>query len=259
MSNVDVRSHTKHCVILPSYNSGAALPRTAKAVADLGYPVWIVIDASTDGSSEKAKSLADDQLDFLIKVIELDVNCGKGGAVIAGMRAAHAAGFTHALVMDADGQHAVNSVVQFMECSAGAPDTMVLGVPVFGPEAPLERVKGRRVGNWFAHLETLWLGIEDSLFGFRIYPIAPSLEILESIRTARRFDFDTELAVRLVWAGVRPVNLPSPVFYPAVADGGVTHFHYVRDNLLLIWTHMRLIPGMVIRLPKLLRLRRQWQ
>ena len=117
---------------------------------------------------------------------------------------------------------------------------MVLGVPVFGPDAPPERVKGRRIGNWFANLETLWGGVHDSLFGFRVYPLKPAVRIMESIRTARRFDFDTELVVRLFWAGVRPINQPVPVHYPPRVAGGVTHFKYLRDNLLLAGTHTRL-------------------
>ncbi len=129
---------------------------------------------------------------------------------------------------------------------------MILGEPIFGPDAPAERVKGRRVGNWWANLATLWGGIHDSLFGFRVYPIGESVRILESIRSARRFDFDTELAVRLYWSGVRPINIPVPVRYPPREDGGTTHFHYLRDNLLLIATHTRLFLGMLARLPRLI-------
>jgi hypothetical protein len=116
-------------------------------------------------------------------------------------------------------------------------------------------VKGRLIGNWWADLATVWGGIGDSLFGFRVYPIRESLEILDSIRTARRFDFDTELVVRLYWRGVRPVNLRVPVIYPDIAAGGVTHFRYLRDNVLLVTTHARLFFGMLARLPRLLRLR----
>jgi hypothetical protein len=136
---------------------------------------------------------------------------------------------------------------------------MVLGVPVFGPDAPPERVKGRRIGNWFANLETLWGGVHDSLFGFRLYPLKPAVRIMESIRTARRFDFDTELVVRLFWAGVRPINLPVPVHYPPRVAGGVSHFRYLRDNLLLAGTHTRLCLLMLVRLWPVWKLRKQWR
>jgi glycosyltransferase involved in cell wall biosynthesis len=240
-----------HLVLLPSYNSGPMLARVVESVAEKWLPVWIVIDASTDDSSRT--------LDLLLKEnphlrrIVLRENSGKGGAVLAGMREARDAGFTHALVMDADGQHSVDAVVPFIERSMREPDAMILGEPIFGADAPAERVKGRRVGNWWANLATLWGGIHDSLFGFRVYPIDASVEILDSIRTARRFDFDTELAVRLYWRGVRPINIPVAVTYPHVEAGGTTQFRYLRDNLLLIGTHARLFFGMLVRLPSLLR------
>lgn len=244
-----------HLVLLPSYNSGPMLLRVAEEVAKRWLPVWIVVDASTDGSGHALDPLL--QNNPHMRRLVLPENSGKGGAVLAGMKAAREAGFTHALVMDADGQHSADAVAPFLERSRREPDAMILGEPVFGADAPAERVKGRRVGNWWANLATLWGGIHDSLFGFRVYPIADSVEILESIRTARRFDFDTELAVRLYWRGVRPINIPVPVLYPPREAGGTTHFHYLRDNLLLIGTHTRLFFGMLARLPRLLALRRR--
>ncbi len=244
-----------HLVLLPSYNSGPMLARVAGAVAARWLPVWIVVDASTDGSEHDLGPLL--ETNPHIRLFVLDKNAGKGGAVLAGMRAALEAGFTHALVMDADGQHSVDAVARFVEHSRRAPGAMILGEPIFGPDAPAERVKGRRVGNWWANLATLWGGIHDSLFGFRIYPIADSVEILDSIRTARRFDFDTELAVRLYWRGVPPINIPVAVCYPPREAGGTTHFRYLRDNLLLAGTHTRLFFGMLARLPRVLALRRR--
>lgn len=242
-----------HLVLLPSYNSGRMLPRVVEAVAAHWLPVWVVVDASTDGSGEMLDPILATHPG--VRRLTLEVNSGKGGAVLLGLRAAQAEGFTHALVMDADGQHDVQAVRPFMERSQREPDAMLLGEPVFGADAPIERVKGRRVGNWWANLVTLWGGIHDSLFGFRVYPIGETLRILESIRTARRFDFDTEIAVRLYWAGVRPVNLPVSVRYPSREAGGITHFRYLRDNLLLVGTHTRLFFGMLARLPRLLALR----
>jgi hypothetical protein len=155
--------------------------------------------------------------------------------------------------MDADGQHAADRIPEFMQLAGDREDVMILGVPIFGPDAPVERVQGRKIGNWWAQLETWWGGIEDSLFGFRLLPVEPSRRILHSIRTARRFDFDTELAVRLYWDGIEPVNRPVPVKYPPQTEGGVSHFHYLRDNLLLVTTHARLVLGMFLRIPQLWR------
>jgi hypothetical protein len=146
-------------------------------------------------------------------------------------------------------------IIPFIEVSEKTPEAFVCGVPQFGADAPAERVKGRRVGNFFSHVETLWCGAQDSLFGFRLYPIAPALQILASGRAGRRFDFDTVLAVRLTWAGLRCINIPAAVRYPPTSEGGVTHFRYLRDNLLLIRAHTRLLLEWPFHLPKLLQMR----
>lgn len=238
-------------VILPSYNSGDQLPRTMQAARRYCDPVWAVVDGSTDDSGKRARLLGAEGF----RVISLGKNSGKGGAVLVAFQEARAAGFSHAIVMDADGQHPSEAIPEFLELSRANPRHLIAGVPVFGVDAPPERVKGRRIGNFFAGLETWGLGAKDSLFGFRLYPITPSLQILESTRTARRFDFDTVLAVRLLWAGVPVINVSVPVRYPPRAEGGVTHFRYVRDNLLLTRVHVRLCLEMLRNIPRLLTLR----
>jgi hypothetical protein len=158
--------------------------------------------------------------------------------------------------MDADGQHPAGSIPRFMQASRAQPDALILGRPVFGAEAPLLRVRGRRISNWWANLETLGAGIGDSLFGFRVYPIAPLLRVMRGRRWMRRFDFDPEAAVRLAWAGLPLVNLPAPVRYLRAEEGGVSHFRYGRDNVLLTAMHIRLVLGMLARLPWLMLRRR---
>jgi hypothetical protein len=144
-----------------------------------------------------------------------------------------------------------------MKASLTHPEAMILGMPIFGADAPRHRVLGRRIGNAWTHLETLGGGIGDSLFGFRVYPVAQSLHILRTISGGRRFDFDTQLAVRLYWAGVPPLNLPTRVTYPPKESGGVSHFRYARDNALLSWTHLQLALLALRQLPRLLKLRRR--
>jgi glycosyltransferase involved in cell wall biosynthesis len=246
-----------HLVILPSYNSGHLLRPTILTVLEKWKPVWVVLDGSTDSSVAEAHDLQRDHSE--LRLFLLPQNHGKGGAALVAMKAALDAGFSHALLMDADGQHSADHVVRFIETSMEHPGAMILGVPIFGPDAPSERVKGRRVGNWFANLETLWGGVRDSLFGFRVYPLAPAVRIMEAIKTARRFDFDTELGVRLFWAGVRPINQLVPVHYPPRELGGVSHFEYLRDNLLLAGTHTRLCLLMLTRLWSVWRLRQEWK
>lgn len=238
-------------VILPSYNSGMQLPRSMLAAGNVCKPVWGIIDGSTDDSAALARQLGNDGF----RVIVLEKNSGKGGAVLAAFREASKAGFSHAIVMDADGQHPAEAIPQFLELSRENPGHLIAGIPLFGSDAPLERVKGRLVGNFFSFLETWGMGASDSLFGFRLYPIKPVLDILETIRGARRFDFDTVLAVRLLWAGVPVINVPVPVRYPSKSEGGVTHFRYMRDNLLLSGVHVRLCLEMLLHIPRLVSLR----
>jgi len=213
-------------------------------------PVWVVVDGSTDGSGEALLEMQ--KADAGLRVFVLPRNRGKGAAVLHGLREAVNQGFTHVLTMDADGQHPAASLPEFIHASQHAPDAMILGKPVFDASAPQLRVRGRRISNWWANLETLWCGIGDSLFGLRVYPARPLLKIMSSTRWMRRFDFDAEAVVRLAWAGVPIKNIGAPVRYLQPGEGGVSHFRYVRDNALLAWMHTRLMVGFLVRLPLLI-------
>lgn len=242
-----------HVVLIPSYDPGPKVYETVQAARRFWNPVWVVVDASTDGTGEGLGEMA--QTDSGLRVVVLPRNGGKGAAILRGIELAQAAGFTHALTMDSDGQHPTALIGEFMAASLADPACMVLGVPVFDASAPNLRVKGRRVSNWWANLETLWTGIGDSLCGFRVYPIEPLREVMRKQLWMRRFDFDPEAAVRMCWLGVRPLNRPAPVRYFRPDEGGVSHFHYWRDNALLTWMHVRLFLGFLLRLP-LLAIRR---
>ena len=238
-----------HLVLIPSYNPGSKVLQTVQAARSQWNPVWVVIDGSTDNSPALLQALA--LADPGLHVIALPRNSGKGAAVLYGMQQASRQGYTHALTMDSDGQHPTNLIQTFMRASMNAPEAMVLGQPVFDADAPRLRVNGRKVSNFWANLETLWHGIGDSLYGFRIYPMAPLVHIMQRQRWMRRFDFDPEAVVRLAWAGVPARNIDAPVRYFAASEGGVSHFKYLRDNTLLTWMHLRLLAGFVLRLPLL--------
>ncbi len=242
-------SHS-HLVLIPSYNTGAKLLDTVRHALAVWQPVWVVVDGSTDGTAETLHVLAAHTPE--LKVFVLPRNRGKGAAVLHGLQQAAAAGYTHVLTMDADGQHPADKIPEFMSVSQKNPQAAVLGKPVFDASAPALRVNGRKVSNWWANLETLGAGIGDSLFGFRVYPVTPLRQIMERSPWMRRFDFDPEAAVRLCWQGVKPINVVSPVHYFSAAEGGVSHFKYLRDNTLLTWMHIRLMCGFVLRLPLLL-------
>jgi glycosyltransferase involved in cell wall biosynthesis len=233
-----------HLVLIPSYNSG---PRLASTVLEaLGHwsPVWVVVDGSTDGSADKVSAWAAD--DARLRVIAREKNGGKGAAVATGVDEALKAGFTHVLTMDSDGQHSADHIEEFMRASASRPEALVLGRPTFGPEAPPARIHGRKLSVALARLEILGSGIDDPLFGFRVYPASAFQSAFASTRHARRFDFDHEIAVRMFWAGTPTLNLAAPCQYLPKSEGGVSHFNYLRDNMILIWLNVRLISQLIL-------------
>jgi glycosyltransferase involved in cell wall biosynthesis len=248
------RSRT-HLVLIPSYNPGARVYETVREARRFWSPVWVVVDGSNDGTLEGLRKLAQDDED--LRVIVQPRNMGKGNAVLRGITLAAEQGFTHALTMDSDGQHPAASIPEFMEASLKDPAAVVLGVPIFDASAPALRVGGRKISNWWANLETVGMGLGDSLYGFRVYPIADLVAIMNKQAWMRRFDFDPEAAVRLLWRGVRPINIPAPVKYLKAEEGGVSHFNYYRDNVLLTWMHTRLFFGFLVRLPMLVRRKRR--
>ncbi len=240
-------SNFRSLVLIPSYNTGRLLADTVAEVSKHWPAVWVVIDGSTDDSDRSLNSFDSVRL----RVLRKARNEGKGAAVLFGLDIAMREGFTHALVMDADGQHPADRIAAFMACSVQHPDAMILGQPIFDRSAPWLRVWGRRISNWWAGLETGW-SVGDSLFGFRVYPIAPLIRVMNETRWMRRFDFDPEAIVRLRWRGVPAVQLSSPVRYLSQAVGGVSHFRYGRDNIWLVMMHIRLLIGWLNR-PKLLK------
>jgi len=244
-----VRSAT-HLVLIPSYNPGRKVFETVQGARQQWDPVWVVVDGSTDGTAEGLRRIA--STDPGLRVLVLPENRGKGAAVLHGISAAAAEGYTHALTMDSDAQHPAASIPEFMARSMAEPRSIVLGVPVFDASAPALRVQGRKLSNWCTHLETVGLDIGDSLYGFRVYPIADLAAVMRTQPWMRRFDFDPEAAVRLVWRGLEAVNIRAPVRYLKRDEGGVSHFNYYRDNALLTWMHTRLVVECVVRLPVLL-------
>jgi glycosyltransferase involved in cell wall biosynthesis len=245
---------TAHLVIIPSYNPGAKVFETVRDARSQWSPVWVVVDGSDDGTPAQLLEMA--KSDSGLRVFVLPTNRGKGSAVLHGLKLAVAEGFTHALTMDSDGQHPASLIPEFIARSQARPEAMVLGIPVFDESAPLERIYWRKVSNWWASVETIGGGIADTLYGFRVYPIAALIDVMgDQPWMMRRFDFDPEVAVRLAWRGVPVINIPAPVKYWRKDEGGVSHFKYVRDNILLASMHARLLLEFLVRLPYLLWMR----
>ncbi|MHB8427770.1 MAG: glycosyltransferase family 2 protein [Acidiferrobacterales bacterium] len=238
-----------HLVLIPSFNTGERVYATVRDARHYWNPVWVVVDGSSDGTAEGLLKMA--AADTGLRVWTLPANKGKGAAVLFGLGEADQAGFTHVLTMDADGQHPPGKIPGFMAASQRNRDAMILGCPEFDASAPLIRVRGRKISNWWANFETLHGGIGDSLCGFRVYPVGPLIAVMRERRWMRRFDFDPEAVVRLCWRGVQTVNIAVPVRYFSPAEGGVSHFNYLRDNVLLSFMHIRLMTEFVLRLPLL--------
>ena len=243
-----------HLILIPSYNPGPRLLATVREALACWRPVWVLVDGSTDASHAPVEEL--ERSEPGLRVIHRSRNGGKGSAVLTGAEAALSAGFSHALVMDADGQHPADRIADFMAASQAAPAALILGRPVFGPEVPMVRLQGRKLSVVLVRWEILGPGIDDPLFGFRVYPLAALARVLQGTGGGRRYDFDAEAAVRLVWAGTPTVNLPARCRYLSPAEGGVSHFHYLRDNLRMIWLHTRLLATLLLwRWPQVRRAR----
>jgi len=236
----------RHLVLIPAYNPGPRLRTTVEGALRQCPEVWVVVDGSTDGSEQALEELC--AVHPGLRVMRRARRGGKGTAVLDGARAAQAEGFTHALVMDADDQHPAASIPEFLEASQGEPEAMILGQPVFDASAPAVRLAGRQLSVALARFEVLGPWVGDPLFGFRVYPVAPLLRALAPAGRGRSYDFDHEALVRLFWAGVPAVRRDARCRYFAAAEGGVSHFRYVRDNLRLIWLHTRLILSLVANL-----------
>lgn len=235
------------CAVVPVFDHERAIAGTVAGLRNLGLPVILVDDGSGPACAAELDRLASE--DPQLSLVRLPVNQGKGGAVMAGLAAAAEAGFTHALQIDADGQHDPSDVPRFVATALADPGAMVCGQPVFDATIPRHRLVLRYLTHVMVWLNTLSLDIRDSMCGLRVYPVGVVLPILTAEPPGRRMDFDIETLVRLHWHGVPMHWLPTRVSYPT---DGVSHFRLVRDNGLITLMHLRLFAGMLRRLPRLL-------
>jgi glycosyltransferase involved in cell wall biosynthesis len=236
----------RRCVVIPSYNSGPRLEQTVREVMAVWQPVIVVNDGSTDGSADNVIRLAQNEPG--LHALAQPRNTGKGAAVFSAFNYAVDKGFTHGVVFDADGQHDAADIPKLMEASKENPLALVMGVPEFGEDAPTSHVLGHALADFFARVESLRPSLGDSLFGLRVYPMLATIRAMKRIRGGRRFDFDTQMAVRLPWLGVPTVKVPAKVRY---SSGRTRHFRYLRDNLLLLRVHLGLLLRSIFVWPKL--------
>jgi glycosyltransferase involved in cell wall biosynthesis len=231
------------CVLVPTYDN----PRTVRAVVESARAYVDDVVVVDDGSGDEGRAAVEGiARDGLAHAVFRPTNGGKGAAVKTGFAAVRDLGCTHALQVDADAQHSIEDVPRFLDAARARPRALVLGVPTFDASAPRSRLVGRKITQFWANLETFGRVIADPMCGFRVYPIEPAIA---AGARGNAMDFDPEIAVRMVWAGVEVINLPTRVRYVSREAGGVSHFRMVRDNLLITWMHTRMVFGAVLRLP----------
>lgn len=234
-------------VVIPVYNHPATIGGMVAAVRAHGLACVLVDDGSEPGCAAVLDALATPADG--VTLVRLTRNQGKGGAMMAGLRAALQSGFTHALQIDADGQHAAGDIPRFLALAQAHPDAVICGTPVYDRSVPKGRLYARYLTHVWVWINTLSLDITDSMCGFRVYPLRAATDVIDGARIGRRMDFDSEVLVRMHWRGVRVVNVPTAVTYP---QDGISHFRTLRDNVLISRMHARLFGGMLLRLPRLL-------
>ncbi|MCX0499770.1 glycosyltransferase family 2 protein [Erwinia billingiae] len=234
------------CVVIPCYNHGAMMASVLARLAPFNLAVFIV----DDGSDEATRLQLEPLLNAQVTLIRLAENQGKGAAVMRGLQVAAEAGFSHALQVDADGQHQIEDCPQMLAEALQHPQCLISGQPVYDDSIPTSRLYGRYITHFWVWVETLSFSIRDSMCGFRVYPLAPTLALATRHPLGQRMDFDTEIMVRLYWAGTPSRFIATRVTYP---QDGVSHFDALHDNLRISWMHTRLFFGMLPRIPSLLR------
>lgn len=242
----------KTCVIIPVFNHATAITQVVMQLKPFELPCYLVNDGSSPPCSEVLRDLARHNSDW-ITLLERDRNGGKGAAVMTGLHQAISDGYSHAVQLDADGQHRIADLGHFLHVSEKYPGHLILGKPAFDASAPKGRLYGRQFTNLWIWINTLSSAIADGMCGFRCYPLAPVATLLQTVRLGRRMDFDIEIAIRLYWQGVGVINIDTAVQYPL---DGVSHFDLLRDNWLISVKHAQLFFGMLCRMPDLLLRRR---
>jgi glycosyltransferase involved in cell wall biosynthesis len=243
----------KPCVMIPVYNHEHAVVAVVGGVLAHNLSCIIVDDGSALRCARVLDALVAGE-PARITLIRHPVNRGKGVAVLSAIRYAAQAGYTHALQIDADGQHQVSDIPCFLQQAAAHPQALIVGCPQYGETVPSLRRYARYLTHIWVWINTLSRQIEDSMCGFRVYPLPPVIALDQRHKLGERMDFDIEVLVRLYWDGLEIINFPTPVSY---ASDGISHFRSVLDNFLISRMHATLFFGMLLRLPMLIA--RHWR
>lgn len=250
MTRTEARSEAgtvRICMVVPVFNHGVQAAGFVPMLRNAGVPLILVDDGSNAETADTLKSLS--ETDHGVTLIRHDVNQGKGSAVLSGFREARRLGFSHAFQIDGDGQHGLDRLNETLRLAQNHPTALIAGQPIFDETMPRHRFYARYITHIWVWIETLSFEIRDAMCGFRIYPLASTLELADRVRLGRGMDFDTDIMVRLKWAGVPIITIPVAVHYGGV---GSSRFRPFKDNLLISWMHTRLFFGMILRLPRIL-------
>ncbi len=233
------KKELKVLLVIPVYNHGSTLADvTCKAIAT-GYPVLVVDDGSDDNGWKELTHL-DCQLH------RLPHNRGKGAALLAGARLAEKQGFEAIITLDADGQHdPAESLHLVTEAETGVWPAIIIGArEMVQDTVPGASHFGRAFSNFWIQLET---GVElsDTQSGMRLYPVKELLA-LHLLKT--RYDFEVEVLVKTIWAGIPARSVPVSVHYPPKAER-ISHFHKFLDNWRLTQLHTVLLCRRLLPVP----------
>jgi glycosyltransferase involved in cell wall biosynthesis len=240
----------KPCVLIPCYEHGEPLRAVLESLEPYALPCLVVDDGSGARTLARLDAIARD-LPF-VRVQRFSPNRGKGAVLKDGFRWAASLGFTHAVCLDADGQHDATAVPRFLDAMRKEPDALVLGEPIFDASAPRARIWARQLSRAAVWIATLSLEIRDPLCGMRGIPLAAALRVMRGADVGNRMEFDPKFAVLCVFDAMPIRNLPVRVVYPV---GGLSHFDVGRDFPVMGATYLRLWLGMLARAPALLRRR----
>ena len=235
------------CVVIPVFEHGSTTGQVVDYVRRCGLDAILVDDGSSPGCAQALDDIA--RSGGSVHLLRHSTNRGKGAAVQTGLRHAAALGHSHALQIDADGQHDLDDIPRFLDAAKAHPDALICGRPIFGADAPAPRIYGRRLTNFWVLINTWSADIPDAMCGFRVYPLGTTMPLLERGGIGSRMDYDIEILVRLHWLGVPMYWLPTAITYP---QGGKSHFRMTFDNVMITRVHTLLFFGMLARAPMLL-------
>ena len=228
------------CIIVPCFNHSLLFADVAKLLGEMKYPVIVVDDGSNFVEANRLCGICSRYNFVLVRSFP---NRGKGYAMQSGFFEAIKRGYTHALQIDADGQHCVADIEKFFDMVRKNPNCIINGVPVYDETVPLPRLYGRKITNFWVWVETFGAKIGDAMCGFRVYPLNKVNCVIKKL-CFYRMGFDIEILVKSIIDGIKSIDVFTKVIYPR---NGISHFKMVRDNVKISLLHCYLCGYAVLK------------